>query len=135
MKNRFARIGFIISLLFSTVALSNEMDGIDLKVTMKHMRFEYNQALETSSASEFSTHINKMSALLAKAQSYQFSPERAKISLEGLDKVETVLNTIQQTDITVANLATIQAQLEQVDSLRKEYHKKAKPSIWQLIFG
>lgn len=135
MKNRFARIGFIISLLFSTVALSNEMDGIDLKVTMKHMRFEYNQALETSSASEFSNHINKMSDLLSKAQSYKYSPERAKISLEGLDKVETVLNTIQQTDITVANLATIQAQLEQVDSLRKEYHKKAKPSIWQLIFG
>ncbi|MFT5879039.1 MAG: soluble cytochrome b562 [Moritella sp.] len=135
MKNRFARISFIISLLFSTVALSNEMDGIDLKVTMKHMRFEYTQALETVSTSEFSGHINKMSELLAKAQGYQFSPERAKISLEGLDKVAVVLNTIQQTDITVGNLATVQAQLEQVDSLRKVYHKKSKPSIWQLIFG
>jgi len=135
MKNRFAQLSLIISLLFSTLVNSAEIDSIDLKVTMKQMRLAYTQAMKTTSADEFSTRIDEMSKMLAVAQSYNFSPDRAEMSNQGLDKVESILNSIQQADITDENLAVAKAKLEDVDSLRKEYHKKSKPSIWQLIFG
>ncbi|KXO07761.1 Soluble cytochrome b562 [Moritella sp. JT01] len=135
MKNRFAQLGLIISLLFSTLVNSAEIDSIDLKVTMKQMRLAYTQAMKTTSADEFSTRIDEMSKMLAVAQSYNFSPDRAEMSNQGLDKVESILNSIQQANITDENLAVAKAKLEDVDSLRKEYHKKSKPSIWQLIFG
>lgn len=135
MKNRIAQLGLIISLLFSTLVNSADIDSIDLKVTMKEMRLAYTQAMKTTSADEFSTRIDKMSKMLAVAQSYNFSPDRAEMSNQGLDKVESILNSIQQADITDENLAVAQAKLEDVDSLRKEYHKKSKPSVWQLIFG
>ncbi|QUM79960.1 hypothetical protein HWV01_06340 [Moritella sp. 5] len=135
MKNRFIQLSLIISLLFSTLVNSAEIDSIDLKVTMKQMRLAYTQAMKTTSANEFSTRIDEMSKMLAVAQSYNFSPDRAEMSNQGLDKVESILNSIQQADITDENLAVAKAKLEDVDSLRKEYHKKSKPSIWQLIFG
>jgi len=135
MKNRIAQLGLIVSLLFSTLVNSAEIDSIDLKVTMKQMRLAYTQAMKTTSADEFTAHIDEMSKRLTVAQSYNFSPDRAQMSNQGLDKVEAILNSIQQTDITTENLAVAKAKLEDVDSLRKEYHKKSKPSVWQLIFG
>ena len=135
MKNRVAQLGLIISLLFSTLVNSAEINSIDLKVTMKQMRLAYTQAMKTTSVDEFTAHIDEMSKRLAVAQSYNFSPDRADISHQGLEKVESVLNSIQQVDITDANLAVAKNKLKDVDSLRKEYHKKSKPSIWQLIFG
>ncbi|PKH05666.1 cytochrome b562 [Moritella sp. Urea-trap-13] len=135
MKNRIAQLGLIISLLFSTLVNSAEIDNIELKVTMKQMRLAYTQAMKTTSADEFTTRIDEMSKMLAVAQSYNFSPDRAEMSHQGLDKVESILNSIQQTDITEENLTVAKSKLEDVDSLRKEYHKKSKPSVWQLIFG
>ena len=135
MKTYFTQIGLIITLLFSTLVNSAEIDSIDLKVTMKQMRLAYTQAMKTTSADEFTTRINEMSEMLAVAQSYNFSPDRAEMSHQGLDKVESVLNSIQKVDVTEANLDLAKSKLEQVDSLRKEYHKKSKPSVWQLIFG
>ncbi|CAM2901789.1 cytochrome b562 [Moritella viscosa] len=135
MKNRFIQLGLIISLLFSTLVSSAEIDSIDLKVTMKQMRLAYTQAMKTTSADEFNTRIDEMSKMLAVAQSYNFSPDRAAMSHQGLDKVELILNSIQKTDITDENLAVAKSKLKDVDSLRKEYHKKSKPSVWQLIFG
>lgn len=135
MNKRIAQLGLIISLLFSTLVNSTEINSIDLKVTMKHMRLAYTQAMKTTSAAEFNTRIDEMSEMLAIAQSYNFSPDRAEMSHQGLDKVESILNSIQQTQITEQNLAVAKAKLEDVDSLRKEYHKKSKPSVWQLIFG
>jgi soluble cytochrome b562 len=135
MKNRIAQLGLIISLLFSTLVNSAEIDSIELKVTMKQMRLAYTQAMKTTSVDEFAAHIDEMSKRLAVAQSYNFSPDRAEMSNQGLDKVESILNSIQQTDITEENLAIAKNKLEDVDSLRKEYHKKSKPSIWSLIFG
>lgn len=135
MKNRFAQLGLIISLLFSTFVNSAEIDSIDLKVTMKQMRLAYTQAMKTTSADEFTTHIDEMSKLLSVVQSYNFSPDRADMSHQGLNKVESVLSSIQQAGVTATNLDIAKSKLEQVDSLRKEYHKKSKPSVWQLIFG
>ena len=85
MKNRIAQLGLIISLLFSTLVNSADIDSIDLKVTMKEMRLAYTQAMKATSADEFSTRIDKMSKMLAVAQSYNFSPERADMSNQGLE--------------------------------------------------
>jgi soluble cytochrome b562 len=135
MKNRIAQLGLIISLLFSTLVNSAEINSIELKVTMKQMRLAYTQAMKTTSADEFTAHIDEMSKRLAVAQSYNFSPDRAEMSHQGLDKVESVLNSIQKIDVTDTNLDLAKSKLEKVDSLRKEYHKKSKPSVWSLIFG
>jgi len=135
MKNRIAQLGLIISLLFSTLVNSAEIDSIDLKVTMKHMRLAHTQAMKTTSADEFNMRIDEISEMLAVAQSYNFSPDRAEMSNQGLNKVESVLNSIQEVNVTDTNLDLAKSKLEQVDSLRKEYHKKSKPSVWSLIFG
>ncbi|MDX2321470.1 MAG: cytochrome b562 [Moritella sp.] len=135
MKQRFAQLGLIITLLFSTFVNSAEIDSIDLKVTMKEMRLAYTQAMKSTSADEFTSRIDEMSNMLAVAQSYNFSPDRAEMSNQGLNKVEAILHSIQQTDVTEDNLAIAKNKLEDIDSLRKEYHKKSKPSVWQLIFG
>ena len=128
-------LSLFIALLLSSVVNSAEMDAIDLKVTMKQMRLAYTQALKTTSAEQFNLHMDEINQLLTRAQRYPFSSDRATISQQGLSKVAAVLQGIQQQTITSANLDTAQAKLKQVDQLRKEYHRKSKPSIWQTIFG
>ena len=122
-------LSLFIALLLSSAVNSAEMDAIDLKVTMKQMRLAYSQAQQTTSAIEFNQYVGEISQLLAQAQRYPFSPDRAAVSQQGLDKVAAVLLTIQQQAITSANLDAAQTELKQVDQLRKEYHSKSKPSI------
>ena len=131
------RLITVITLCFSCISLSfaKDMNGIDLKVTMKNMRLEFTKAMETDSSNEFNDHIANIDRLLSKAQAYKFSPEHAKVSQEGLDKVAKIITEMHGNDITSATLPAAKEKLKQVDKLRKQYHKKSKPSIWQLIFG
>lgn len=123
------------SLGFSNTAFAKDMNGIDLKVTMKNMRLEFTKAMETDSSSEFNERIANIDKLLAKAQAYKFSPEHAKVSQEGLKKVAVIITKMHSNTITDETLINAKDKLKQIDNLRKQYHKKSKPSIWQLIFG
>jgi len=108
-------------------------EPLTLKQTMKQMRLQYKEALETTSADRFNQYMDTFKVHLGNAQGYDFSPERKKVSLEGLNKVERSLADMPVA--TAANLAELQLQLRGIDQLRKEYHKKTKPSTWELLLS
>ena len=116
----------LLALLLVTPLYASE-----LKPIMKEMRLHYKQAIDASSAEAFNQKIQLFLLELKKARAYDFPNEQARLSLEGLDKVHDKVSAIPQaTDI---NLATVKQQLKQVDSLRKEYHKKVKPGVFELL--
>ncbi len=123
-------------LLASLLALTGPVSAgepLTLKQTMKQMRLQYKEALETSSADSFNQYMDTFKVHLSSAKAYDFSPERKKVSLEGLNKVERSLADMPVA--TAANLAELQLQLRGIDQLRKEYHKKTKPSTWELLLS
>lgn len=123
----------LISVLLTSVGYANAGEPLTLKQTMKEMKLQYKEALETRSAEAFNQRIETFKTHLSSAQAYDFSPERKVISLEGLDKVERFITEMPLA--TTDNLAELQQQLQSVDQLRKEYHKKAKPSKWELFMS
>ena len=128
---------FFSALLFTALitqsGLSSAADNHSLKQTMKQMRLAYKEALVSSSAEGFNQQVDAFRNHLSNAQAYDFSPERKAIALEGLNKVEHSLDNISLA--TADNLSELQEQLRSIDQLRKEYHKKAKPSTWELILS
>ncbi|MCE2571988.1 cytochrome b562 [Motilimonas eburnea] len=107
---------------------------IDLEATMKKMKFEVSQAYKAQDMATFSNHIDSFSQLVSDAKRYSFPAERKEVSLEGLNKVEQAVDLIQQ-DIAAGELDKAKQHLKTIDDLRKEYHKKNKPSVWQKFFG
>lgn len=104
-----------------------------LKQTMKQMQLQYKEALDSQSAESFNKSVATFKLYLSQAQSYKFSPERKAVSLEGLSKVESFIAEIPAA--TDDNLAELQTRLASIDKVRKEYHKKAKPGVWGLLFS
>lgn len=122
-----------LTLLVAFSGYSSAGEPINLKKTMKQMRLHYKNALDADSALVFNQNIGEFKKYLKSAQSYDFSPERKDISLEGLNKVERFVDAIPPA--TTHNLNALQQQLSTVDQLRTEYHKKAKPSIWEMFLN
>ena len=123
----------LLSILLSTSGYTFAGESLTLKQTMKQMRLEYKQALESRSAESFNQHIGAFKEYLDSAQGYDFSPERKAVSLEGLNKVE---HSIDEFPLANAdNLTGLQQQLQAIDLLRKEYHKKAKPGVWEMLLS
>lgn len=123
----------LVAVMFTTSGYVNAGDPLTLKQTMKEMRLQYKEAMVSSSAETFNQRMDIFKEHLKNAQAYDFSPERKVISLEGLNKVESLVNAMPVA--TADNLKQLQKQLEAVDELRKEYHKKAKPSKWELFLS
>ena len=123
----------LFTLLFATVGFTHAGESPSLKQTMKQIRLHYKEALVTQSAEGFNQHIDAFKTHLSSAQAFNFSPERKAISLEGLSKVERAVADLPQA--TSNNLAELQQQIRAIDELRKEYHKKAKPSTWDLLLN
>lgn len=132
-----ARKSLLSSLLLTVLLTSSGYvsagEPLNLKQTMKQMKLQYKEALETRSAESFNQHIAKFKTHLDSAQGYDFSPERKAVSLEGLNKVERFVT--QLPPATADNLAQLQQQLKSLDDLRKEYHKKTKPGTWELLLS
>ncbi len=119
-------ITLLLGLLLTTPVVAGK-----LKPTMKEIRLHYKQAIETTEPALFNQEIKLFLNELQTARDFNFSPERKALSLEGLDKVQSLVSNLPEA--TKANLTTLQAELKQVDLLRKEYHKKVKPGILDLL--
>ncbi|WP_420554111.1 cytochrome b562 [Neptuniibacter marinus] len=131
LKLLLSSLSLILLIAFSGYSSAGE--PLNLKKTMKQMRLHYKNALDTDSAQSFNQNIGEFKKYLKSAQTYDFSPERKVISLEGLNKVERFVEAIPPA--TADNLSAVQQQLSTVDQLRTEYHKKAKPSIWEMLLN
>ena len=122
-----------LSLLVTVSGYSSAGEPLTLKKTMKQMRLHYKNALETDSAESFNQNLDIFKTHLDSAQEYDFSPERKVISLEGLNKVENFVDAIPPA--TADNLAVVKQQLSEIDDIRTEYHKKAKPGLWEMFIS
>lgn len=106
----------------------------DLEASMKELSFQLKQAMQATEASKAAEHVSKMQAELAAIQAFKFSSDKQAVFQEGLTKVASQLTTAQ-TLLADNKLAEAKTALQQVDMLKKEYHKKRSPSIWELFFG
>lgn len=123
----------LLTVLLTSGGYASAGESLNLKQTMKQMRLQYKEAMESRSAESFNQHIDAFKTHLSSAQTYDFSPDRKVVSLEGLGKVERFINEIPLA--TDDNLAELQQKLSSVDDLRKEYHKKAKPGTLELLLS
>ena len=122
-----------LSLLVTFSGVASAGEPLTLKKTMKQMRLHFKNALEAESAETFNQNLDAFKLQLDSAQAYDFSPERKVISLEGLNKVEAFVDAIPTA--TSENLTVAQEKLSQIDKLRTEYHKKAKPGLWEMFLS
>ena len=127
----------LITSSFIPSAYAVIVDGIDLRVTMKQMRFEYNQAMKTESIDTFNLHLIQFKQQLAIANKFKFPDEKRDKAEEGLNKVTTLIDSLFL-PITAENLSKTKERLSIIDELRDQYHDK-KPSVWQhlwqMVFG
>lgn len=134
---RFVKTPLFSSLLLSLVLVAGGNAGANerpnLKQTMKQMQLQYKEAMDSHSPERFNQHLDAFKMNLNQAKAFNFSPERKAVSLEGLNKVETLVADLPLA--TADNLTELKQQLSEIDTLRKEYHKKAKPSTWELILS
>jgi soluble cytochrome b562 len=119
-------IALLLGLLIANPATAGE-----LKPTMKEMRLHYKQAIDATAAEQFNQKIKLFLSELEIAREFDFSTEYEQVSLEGLDKVQAIVSKLPLA--TDANLASLKQELKKVDELRKEYHKKVKPSVFDLL--
>ena len=120
------------ALLLSVALLATPLaEAGKLKPTMKEMRLHYKTAMDTSDPELFNKEIGLFMTELQVARDFEFSPERKVLSLEGLDRVKAIVESMPPA--TTENLAQLQSELQQLDQLRKEYHKKVKPGAFELL--
>ncbi|MCV6589520.1 MAG: cytochrome b562 [Marinobacterium sp.] len=124
---------FLLAALLTTSSYVCAGEPVNLKKTMKEMQLQYKKAIDASSAEAFNSHMAIFKTYLHNAQGYDFSPERKNVSLEGLSKVERYIADIPAA--TAANLDKVKQQFAHIGELRKEYHKKSKPGIWDLLLS
>lgn len=118
-------------MLLATQAFASD---VDLKQIMKEMKLEFKHAAEAQTVDEMQAPVQNLTKLVNTAKTGDFPPERKDLFLEGFNKLTLALDSVEN-DLEQGNLAQAKDALREVDSLRKEYHEKKKPSIWEKLFG
>ncbi len=106
----------------------------DVEATMKQMGLNFKQAMQATDVPTMQTKVQALLDLTASVQAYQFTPEKQQVFQQGLDKVAAQLVLVQGA-LAGQNLDQAKQLLNEVDALKKQYHKERSPSLWQLIFG
>ncbi|EKO3517069.1 cytochrome b562 [Vibrio fluvialis] len=106
----------------------------DLKQIMKQMKIEFKHAAEAQTTAEMQAPIQELTKLVAQAKQGEYPPEKQDIYLEGFNKLTVALDKIEN-ELEHDEFDAAKSSLQQVDSLRKEYHEKRNPSIWKRLFG
>ncbi|MBU2277246.1 MAG: hypothetical protein KKB45_00470 [Gammaproteobacteria bacterium] len=106
----------------------------DVEATMKSMSFAYKKAMAATDVAQMQQQITELQQLLASVQLVQFNEDRQQKFQQGFKEVQAQLALVQ-TSLAGADLQTAKQQLQQVDVLKKQYHKERSPSFWQLLFG
>ncbi|MEP1868749.1 MAG: cytochrome b562 [Paraglaciecola sp.] len=106
----------------------------DVEATMKSMALAYKQAMVATNPSNMLSKVSKLKQLVASVQLVRFETDRQAILQQGLTEVQAQLELVNAS-LTEGDMTTAKQQLEKVDALKKQYHKKRSPSIWELLFG
>ncbi|WP_340680981.1 cytochrome b562 [Paraglaciecola sp.] len=106
----------------------------DVEATMKSMSLTYRQAMLASETNMMLGTVTKLQQLVASVQLVEFDAKRQSILQQGLAEVQLQLDLVHASLIN-GDISTAKQQLQKVDALKKHYHKKRSPSLWQLLFG
>lgn len=120
----------VLVLFLSFFASAN----VDLEQTMKNMAFQYKAASKVQSGAELTPVLEELIRLTQQSLTAPFPADKDVQFKQGLNKVLDELNAAKQA-AKADDLALAKTHLEQVDALRKEYHKLRKVSFWDLLFG
>ncbi|NOU50161.1 hypothetical protein HG263_06350 [Pseudoalteromonas sp. JBTF-M23] len=107
----------------------------DLEVTMKNMGHAYKQAMKSQSQQDLVAQIDIFKEHLLISQQHTFTAKLQEQSQQGLNKV---LSVIDESRLLAeqGKLAEAKKRLQEIDELRKQYHKLHEPpSFWDLLFG
>lgn len=132
----YGGVMYKILLLIGVISLSvSAQQSSELSVDMKNIGLSYKKVMHAENKVDLLMSLEAMATLISNIQKEQFKPDLQKQSIEGLEKVLSVISVAKKyaenDDIKSAKKA-----LERVDRYRKEYHKLHEPpSIWQLLFG
>ncbi|MFT2090961.1 cytochrome b562 [Paraglaciecola sp. 2405UD69-4] len=138
------KLSLILVVAFASLSLGSQVfaqnngenvtASTDVEATMKSMALAYKQAMVATKPSVMESKIVKLKQLVASVQLVKFESDRQEILQQGLTEVQAQLDLVQ-VSLTSGDMTTAKQQLEKVDALKKRYHKKRSPSIWELIFG
>ncbi|WP_133471784.1 cytochrome b562 [Paraglaciecola marina] len=122
------------SQVFAQDSVAKVTASTDVEATMKSMALAYKQAMVATEPSAMQSKVTKLKQLVASVQLVRFEPKRQSILQQGLTEVQAQLDLVNAS-LTEGDMTTAKQQLEKVDALKKQYHKKRSPSIWELLFG
>ncbi len=108
--------------------------NIDMEATMKKMALAYKSAVQAESLQEVKAQMVTLDALVEKSKRAQFAAEKKGTYLEGLNKLSDAIDEVN-VRVEAQQLEQAKESLKQINDLRKEYHDKRNPSIWQRLFG
>jgi soluble cytochrome b562 len=97
----------------------------DLEAIMKEMKLAYRQASKADTVEEMQKAVDRLDELVAKAKQGDYSPERDVVYQEGYQKLTVAFAEIDGL-LAKGELEQAQDELDNIDALKKEYHKKAK---------
>jgi soluble cytochrome b562 len=106
----------------------------DVEATMKTMSMTYKKAMLATEPNVMLELVTELKQLVASVQLVQFDQKRQSILQQGLTEVQLQLDLVH-TSLVASDITMAKQQLERVDALKKQYHKKRSPSLWQLLFG
>lgn len=125
---------FCVSLLFCSLLISAETPRVDVEQTMKNMGFYYKQAMDAKAVDELRPALQQLIELTKQAQTASYPTDKAEQFQQGLQLVLTELEAAHRA-ATQQDMVEAKLHLQKVDTLKKQYHKLRKVSIWQLLFG
>ncbi|MDP5141201.1 cytochrome b562 [Rheinheimera baltica] len=124
----FSIVICLLGMTFSAMAT------VDLEQTMKNMALQYKQTRDIQQSADLVPILDELIVLTQQALEAKFADDKAKQYNTGLQKVLTELNAAKHA-AEQDDLPQAKQHLQQVDALRKEYHKLRKVSFWQILFG
>lgn len=122
------------SQVFAQDSVAKVTASTDVEATMKSMALAYKQAMVATEPRTMLSKVTKLQQLVASVQLVNFEPKRQSILQQGLTEVQEQLDLVKAS-LTKSDITTAKQQLKKVDALKKKYHKKRSPSIWELLFG
>ncbi|MFT4939760.1 MAG: soluble cytochrome b562 [Paraglaciecola sp.] len=122
------------SQVYAEESVTKVTASTDIEATMKSMSFTYREAMLATEPGVMQNMVNELQQLVASVQLVQFGQERQLILQQGLTKVQLQLDLVH-TSLVASDITTAKQQLKKVKALKKQYHKKRSPSLWELLFG
>nr|WP_255511329.1 cytochrome b562 [Zobellella iuensis] len=107
---------------------------VNLETTMKNMGLAYKQAHRAEDIDSLLPRLAELAELTETAKQAPFPADKADLYRQGLREVLAAINAAEQAALANDH-ALAQQRLQQVDELRKQYHKERRVSWWHILFG